>query len=136
MKGAPSERPAHDGELRALIQARDWAETLLGPASDWPPSLRTAVGICLGSRFPTIVLWGPDFITLYNDDSAPLLGGKHPSALGGPFRDIWPEVWGVLGPMMQGVAATGVPNRQHPRHPAVRARRGGGHRRGPHGGGQ
>jgi hypothetical protein len=36
------------GELGALIRAKDWAATPLGPIEDWPQSLRSAVS--MGSR--------------------------------------------------------------------------------------
>src|ERR1700712_1868769 len=36
--------------------------------------------------------WEPDFILIYNDGYRPILGDKHPRALGLPFREVWPEV--------------------------------------------
>jgi two-component sensor histidine kinase len=38
------------------------------------------------------VRWGPDFVLIYNDGYRPILGEKHPQALGLPFREVWPEV--------------------------------------------
>ena len=38
------------------------------------------------------VRWGPDFVMIYNDGYRPILGDKHPWALGLPFREVWPEV--------------------------------------------
>lgn len=40
------------GQAGDLVRAIGWGETLLGPAHDWPQSLRTALDICLSSRFP------------------------------------------------------------------------------------
>ena len=76
------EQPSAVGEL---IRARDWAATPIGPADRWSPSLRTALSICLESRFPILIWWGPEFVMLYNDAYAPLIGSKHPAALGQPF---------------------------------------------------
>src|SRR5882672_7729734 len=54
------------GETGALIRSLDWGRTLLGPAVEWPQSLRTAINICVSSRFPIAVYWGPQFVMLYN----------------------------------------------------------------------
>jgi PAS domain S-box-containing protein len=53
--------------------------------------------VILDSGFPMSVRWGRDLIVLYNDAYAPLLGDRHPSALGRPLRDVWPEIYGDLG---------------------------------------
>lgn len=84
----------------------DWASSPLGPPEGWPPSLTTAVRICLTSRFPMIVWWGPDLRFLYNDAYLPLLGTKHP-ALDKPGERVWSEIWHIIGPMLAGVMETG-----------------------------
>ena len=66
------------GGMAARIHAFDWSRTPLGPMDRWPQSLRTAVSICLGSRFPMMLWWGPDLINIYNDAFVPVLGGWHP----------------------------------------------------------
>ena len=53
---------AAGGVLGDLIARHDWAATSLGPLRCWPSSLRTAVGICLSSRFPLLIWWGPDLL--------------------------------------------------------------------------
>jgi hypothetical protein len=89
------------GELMAAI---DWARTPLGPVEGWPASLRTSLDICLRSRFPILVWWGDDLVMLYNDAYRPMLGqSKHPRALGARGRDIWTEIWPIIGPMLDGV---------------------------------
>src|SRR5436190_24371859 len=81
------------GELGALIRAKDWSETPLGPPETWPQSLKTALGIVLNSRYPMFVFWGPELIKIYNDGYRPILGHKHPWAIGRPAREVWPEIW-------------------------------------------
>ncbi|HKR80202.1 MAG TPA: ATP-binding protein, partial [Nitrospira sp.] len=98
------------GEMGALMRSFDFSATPLGPASDWPQSLRSAVSICLNSRFPIVLYWGPDLIALYNDAYMPILGSKHPWALGKPFKVAWADIWDVLGPVLQQVQHTGVPS--------------------------
>ena len=52
------------------IAEHDWADTPLGPADQWPQSLRTAVRIVLGSRFAMWMAWGPELTFFYNDKYA------------------------------------------------------------------
>ncbi|MEU7524156.1 ATP-binding protein [Saccharothrix sp. NPDC042600] len=94
------------GEMGALVSSFDWAASPLGPVETWPQSLRTAVGVCLTSRFPILLWWGPELVMIYNDAYRPILGAsKHPRALGAPGKDVWPEIWDVIGPMLDGVLA-------------------------------
>ncbi|MGH8910111.1 MAG: ATP-binding protein, partial [Egibacteraceae bacterium] len=93
--------------MAARMRAHDWAASALGAAEGWPQTLATAVRICLTSRFPMVVLWGPDLRFFYNDAYLPLLGDKHP-ALAKPTEEIWGEIWHIIGPMLEGVMATGA----------------------------
>ena len=95
-----------DGEMATLMRAYPWERSPFGPVSDWPQSLKTAVSICLASRFPMLLWWGPDLLLLYNDAWRPVLGGKHPS-LARPGREVWPEIWHIIGPMLNSVLQTG-----------------------------
>jgi PAS domain S-box-containing protein len=98
---------AGGSRMGALMRSLDWSQTVLGPADRWLPSLKTAVSICLNSRFPIVVFWGREFLLLYNDGYIPMLGPKHPGALGMPARECWHEIWDVIGPMLNGVLDTG-----------------------------
>src|SRR3982750_4851708 len=91
------------GEMGALIRAFDWASHPLGAPASWPQSLKSAVSICLGSRFPILIWWGRELFMLYNDAYRPMLGAtKHPGALGQAGRECWPEIWHIIGPMLEG----------------------------------
>jgi PAS domain S-box-containing protein len=79
------------GEMSARMRSLDWSKTPLGPISDWPQSLKTSLAICLASRFPTAMYWGPEYVVLYNDAYSAILGSKHPWALGQRCRDCWAE---------------------------------------------
>lgn len=101
---------AGKGEMAALIRDREWAKTPLGPVESWPQSLRTAVSICLGSRHPIALWWGPERWMFYNDAYRPMLGErKHPQFLGASGQACWAEIWDVVGPMMDQVIETGEP---------------------------
>ncbi|HEX5754258.1 MAG TPA: GAF domain-containing sensor histidine kinase [Archangium sp.] len=108
LPGEPEDLFAGGGEMGAHMRAFDWAATSLGPVEGWSQSLRSAVSICLNSRFPILIYAGPELLVLYNDAFIPFFGRKHPElALGRPGREAWPEVWHVIGPMLEGVLATG-----------------------------
>ena len=95
-------------ETGAMVERFDWTSSPLGSPDTWTQALRSAVEVCLASRFPMLVAWGPKLIEIYNDGCRPMLGsGKHPRALGAPAAEIWPEVWDELGPMFESVLATG-----------------------------
>jgi two-component sensor histidine kinase len=84
---------AGGGEMGAAMRAFDWAATPLGPPEGWPQTLRTCLRIMLASRQPMWVWWGPQLINFYNDAYLPIVGGKHPGALGQPARQVWSEIW-------------------------------------------
>ncbi|MBA3542696.1 MAG: GAF domain-containing protein, partial [Deltaproteobacteria bacterium] len=97
------------GELAIRMRAFDWSHTTLGDPARWPSNLRVALGICLTSRFPMQVWWGPDLTLLYNDAYVAFLGRtKHPGALGRSGRVVWAEVWDTIGPMIEHVFTTGT----------------------------
>lgn len=89
------------GELGALMRSLDWSISPIGYTDAWPPALQTALSIMLPSRHPMFVAWGPELIYLYNDALRPVLGNKHPWALGIPFREVWPEVWNDVRPLVE-----------------------------------
>ena len=88
------------GELGRLIRATDWSKTPLGPIEGWSLSLRTMVSFMLANRFPLLLWWGPDYVSIYNDAYRPVLGAKHPWALGTSVRECWSEIWDVLKPLI------------------------------------
>jgi signal transduction histidine kinase len=50
------------------------------------------------------VLWGPEFILLYNDSYRPILGrSKHPGAMGRPTAESFSELWSVVEPLFRRV---------------------------------
>src|SRR3954468_1581166 len=98
---------AGGGEMGERMRGLDWSKTVLGPVEGWRQSLRSTVSTCIGSRFPMVLYWGPQRVVLYNDAYAEILGAKHPWALGRPCEEVWSEIWSVIAPMLDGVAATG-----------------------------
>lgn len=89
------------------MRAKDWAATPLGPTDAWPESLRTSVSTCLNCSFPILIWWGPELVKIYNDAYAEIIAAKHPHALGSPGREVWPEIWDTIGPMLDRVTGAG-----------------------------
>jgi len=94
---------AGGGMMGELMRSFDWSQSPLGPVETWPQSLKTTISTCLDSRFAILIWWGPDFVTFYNDGYMKIIGNKHPRALGSKARDLWPEIWHIIGPMLEGV---------------------------------
>ncbi len=98
---------AGGGQMGERMRLLDWSKTSLGPLSSWPQSLRTSVSICLNSAFAILVWWGPDLVMLYNDAYSALVSNKHPKALGSPGKEVFPEIWDTIGPMLAAVMLRG-----------------------------
>ncbi len=94
-------------QMAELIRNKDWTETPLGDRANWPSQLKTCVQIILDSRYPMFVWWGEHLINIYNDAYIPILGNRHPKALGESASDIWADVWEVIDPQLQTVFQEG-----------------------------
>ena len=95
-------------DMAAMVSEHDWSATPLGPARDWPHSLKSAVRLMLGSRYPMFIWWGPQLVAIYNDGYADVLGPRHPWALGRGARETWAELWDVIGPQTDTVMQRGA----------------------------
>jgi len=100
------------GEMGERVRSFDWSRTPLGPAQDWSPALKMMVSFLLANRFPLLLWWGPEYISIYNDAYRPILGTKHPRSLGQPVRECWSEIFHILKPLIDspfhGGAATWI----------------------------
>ena len=85
-------------QMAENIRNKNWMETPLGDMAGWPSQLKTSVQIILDSRYPMFVWWGEHLINIYNDAYIPILGNRHPQALGACASDIWSDIWDVIGP--------------------------------------
>lgn len=94
-------------EISRMIDSGVCDSSLLGPPSDWPQCLKSAVDIMLPSMAQIVMFWGPDLVALYNEPYAPTIGQRHPRAFGRPARENWVELWGDLEPLLRRVMDTG-----------------------------
>lgn len=83
-------------DVAQLVRDGRWEETELGPIDFWNGTLCALTNLILCSPIPSAIHWGPSLLTIYNDAYAPLLGARHPEALGKSAQEIWPEVWGLV----------------------------------------
>ncbi|PLR28686.1 hypothetical protein SGCZBJ_01680 [Caulobacter zeae] len=88
------------GEVARLLEA-DGVIAGIGRPSAWPQPLRQQLEVLLGAAFPMFLIWGPERILIYNDAYRPILGDKHPGALGQPFWTVWPEVRATIEPIIE-----------------------------------
>jgi PAS domain S-box-containing protein len=107
IRGGQASFLADGGDMGARIRAFDWAATPLGPPAAWPQSLKAAVRIVMTSRYAMFVWWGRNLINIYNDVYAPMLGARHPAALGRPAPEVWSEIWDKIGPRTEVVLKHG-----------------------------
>lgn len=90
----------------ALV-ATDWSDTSLGEPGGWPAALRTAIQLCLNSRFPMTLIWGDGLLTVYNDAFIPIMGDKHPAGFGQPAAGVYPELVAELWSPLRAVLEDG-----------------------------
>ena len=96
-----------NSEMARRMREFDWSITPLGPVESWPQSLLASIRLMLNSRYPMFVWWGRELINFYNDAYIPVLGTRHPAALGQPASHVWVEIWEVLGPQAEIVMRDG-----------------------------
>ncbi|TPX13919.1 uncharacterized protein E0L32_005619 [Thyridium curvatum] len=75
-----------------VVDSIDWASTPLGPVRNWPARLQQAFSHILADSRPIAIYWGDDYTTVYNEAFSRLCGSKHPSLLGKPVDEAWPDV--------------------------------------------
>jgi PAS domain S-box-containing protein len=99
-------KPVHASRVKALITGAsemagrireyDWSRSPLDAIEEWSETLLATANLMLHSPFPTILSWGPEMVFLYNDAAISTLTVKHPSALGGLYRDVFHEAWDLV----------------------------------------
>jgi len=96
------------GEMGARMREFDWESHPLGPPQDWPQPLRTAIRLLLNTGHPMYVWWGPELYCFYNDAYSQSIGPeRHPGSLGRRGREVWDEIWDIIGPQVDQVMSGG-----------------------------
>ena len=88
--------------MGALIRAIDWSQTAARARSNrGRPALRMMVRFLLANRFPLLLWWGPQYVSIYNDRVP--AGARQRSTrgrLGQPVSECWSEIWHILQPLI------------------------------------
>lgn len=90
------------------IRNYNWSLNPLGPVSEWPLSLKLYVSQIMRHQFPTLIIWGPEYIQIHNDaflwsrdpmEEPPILGTKCPEYFEG--------TWKLVGSLIESVYKNG-----------------------------
>src|SRR4051812_7055242 len=97
---------ADGGEMGALMRAHEWSVTPLGPPESWPGPLKATIRLILNTGHPMYIWWGSDLLCFYNDAYRRTIGPeRHPGSLGKPGREVWAEIWHLIGDQVEFVMA-------------------------------
>ncbi|MCC2954610.1 PAS domain-containing protein [Massilia sp. IC2-477] len=91
--------------VETLMAAHDWRATPCGEPSGWEPALQYALRQMLDAAVPMFMVWGEAETFLYNDAYVPILGLRHPHALGQSFEHVWPEAYPAVAPAVANAMA-------------------------------
>ena len=103
MTVAPNFSAHRDSAMARMFDAFDWASHPFGMPNKWPRELHGAFTLLIDAAFPAAMWLGPELNLFYNDAYAPILAARHPSAFGKPGREVWGELWPVIGPQLEAV---------------------------------
>jgi PAS domain S-box-containing protein len=91
-----------------LLTKFDWKKTSLGDIDSWPLALQTSLSICIDSNFPVLILWGEDYVQIYNDAYSKIIGKKHPADFGTSAKRTWQKAnWTEMAPLLESVLHDG-----------------------------
>ena len=87
-----------------IAELADWSASPLGSVDAWLPHLLWFARTALGASLPTMLLWGPQFVQIYNEAyRQAFMGDRHPAGMGQRTEQCWPEVWHFNAPIYQRV---------------------------------
>ena len=99
---------AGGGPTGAYLRTVDWQRTRVGVPENWSQALRTTVRLIMNTNHPMYIFWGETGTCFYNQAYSQSIGPeRHPSSLGREARDVWAEIWPIIGPQIDQVMAGG-----------------------------
>jgi len=75
----------------------DWSATSLGDAARWPLPLRLASDLLLNSPLPTLLVWGPETVLVFNEAYGALAGPGYGRVPGGSVPPVLPPPLAAAG---------------------------------------
>ena len=92
------------GRWARLMRAHDWADVATGTARRAGRSRCAPPSAHAQHRPSDVHLVGPRRRCLYNDAYRRSIGPeRHPGSLGRPAREVWDEIWDIIGPQIEQV---------------------------------
>lgn len=79
----------------------DWSATALGDAARWPLPLRLSSDLLLNSPLPTLLVWGPETILVFNEAYGALAGPGYGRVPGGSVPPVLPPPLAAAGEALQ-----------------------------------
>ena len=98
-----------NSQMADIIRAFDWGASPLGPMANWPRELKSALSLCLQMKFPSAILWQPDFVMLYNDAMHALIDKEGTYSIGTKLADFDFEALAAIQMTVRSVCETGQP---------------------------
>ena len=96
-----------DGEMARRIADHCLHDSETG-AAGLDAAQSNLLGLMLAAPFPTLLALGPQLTLFYNDAARPLLGARHPAALGHSLHQMFACEWAELKPLVERVQAGAV----------------------------
>src|SRR5215469_4748526 len=93
--------------MGSRILSYDWSAHPLGNPAEWSMAMRTTVATALTCPFPIALMLRDELRMIYNDGYIPMLGDRHPAALGSAVADVWWDAWDVIHPLLDDVMTAG-----------------------------
>ncbi|KAI0179672.1 hypothetical protein GGR52DRAFT_568439 [Hypoxylon sp. FL1284] len=93
--------------ISPIFQDVDWSKSAIGPMADWGSELRHIARFLLADTSPAVLFWGEPCSIVYNEAYLPLLGNKHPNAIGRDASDVFSSIWEQLNGTIRQQRQTG-----------------------------
>jgi CheY-like chemotaxis protein len=88
--------PDFDTSARSTA-SYDWSATTLGDAARWPLPLRLAGDLLLNSPLPSLLVWGPETVLVFNEAYGALAGPGYGRVPGGSVPPVLPPPLAAAG---------------------------------------
>lgn len=79
----------------------DWSATALGDVACWPLPLRLSSDLLLNSPLPTLLVWGPETMLVFNEAYAALAGPGYGRVPGGSVPPVLPPPLAAAGKALE-----------------------------------
>ncbi|KAI1771018.1 hypothetical protein F4818DRAFT_450106 [Hypoxylon cercidicola] len=82
--------------IHQLFRDVDWSKSAVGPMANWDLELRHMARFLLADTSPAVLFWGNQCSIIYNEAYLPMLGNRHPDAMGMAASNVLSSIWDQL----------------------------------------